>query len=70
MNTYRTADGDVLDRICYNHYGQTADVTERVLKHNKQLLAYGTHLPAGLIIELPVYDLQETQSEESINLWD
>lgn len=70
MTQYRTKDGDVIDQICFEHYGQTADVTEAVMKLNAHLLAYGDHLPSGLIVQLPAVEIQETPQSDSINLWD
>lgn len=65
--TYRTREGDVLDYICWKHYGTTS-VVEKVLDANMNLAEYGTILPSGLSIELPDISLQKEVEAES--LWD
>jgi phage tail protein X len=50
---YRTSDGDMVDRICWKHYGRTAGTVEAVLEANPGLAARGPVLPAGVIINLP-----------------
>lgn len=52
--TYRTADGDMIDWICWRRYGRTVGVVERVLEANPGLAARGPVLPAGIEIVLPV----------------
>ena len=51
--TYTTADGDMLDWICWHQYGRTRDVVERVLEANYGLAERGPVLPAGVTIFLP-----------------
>lgn len=65
--TYRTREGDVLDYICWRHYG-TTNVIERVLDENMNLAEYGTIFPSGVIIELPEISVQTEVEAES--LWD
>jgi len=67
--TYVTKDGDVLDWICWRHYGSTAPATtEAVLDANYGLAEKGPVFKAGIEIELPALD---TTSEIAIvNLWD
>ena len=66
---YRTKEGDMLDWICWRHYGQQAGAVEAVLKANPGLSEAGPLLPAGLVIELP--DLpQPNQSIDTVRLWD
>ena len=66
---YRTKEGDMLDWICWRHYGQQAGAVEVVLKANPGLAEAGPLLPAGLVIELP--DLpQPNQSIDTVRLWD
>lgn len=65
--TYRTREGDVLDYICWKHYGMTS-VVEKVLDANMNLAEYGTIFPSGLSIELPEISLQKEVEAES--LWD
>lgn len=70
MQTIKTKDGDVIDQLCFDHYGQTAGVTESVIRANPDLLSYGTHLPAGLTVKLPTLTVQSTQQQTAVNLWD
>ena len=66
---YRTKDGDMLDWICWRHYGQQAGAVEAVLKANPGLSEAGPLLPAGLVIELPELP-QPNQSIDTVRLWD
>ena len=52
MTTYRTKDGDMVDAICYDHYGTEA-MTGAVYEANTSLAALGPLLPRGVTIELP-----------------
>lgn len=49
---YRSKQGDVLDAICFEHYGREG-LTEFVLHVNHGLASYGSILPSGVLIELP-----------------
>lgn len=69
MIEYTTKDGDVLDLICFQHYGFDIGVTETVLEYNVGLSAHGEVLPAGLVIELPEITAPVAEVEQ-INLWD
>ncbi|MBB4287833.1 tail protein X [Roseospira goensis] len=51
--TYTTFDGDMLDHLCWRHYGQEWDMVEAVLDANPGLAALGPVLPAGVTITLP-----------------
>jgi phage tail protein X len=65
---YLTKDGDVLDLICWNYYGVTKSVVEKVLRRNRPLLTtYQAILPAGLVIVLPQITLPVA---EGFKLWD
>ena len=66
---YRTKDGDMLDWICWRHYGQQARAVEAVLKANPGLSGAGPILPAGLVIELPELP-QPNQGIDTVRLWD
>jgi len=51
---YRTRDGDMLDWICWYHYGgRVSGVIEQVLEANPGLADRGPVLSAGLVIDLP-----------------
>lgn len=65
---YRTKEGDVLDRVCWKHYGAQAGAVEAVLEANTNLAEHGEVLPAGLEIVLP--DLVLPETEKLIRLWD
>ena len=65
---YRTKEGDVLDRVCWKHYGAHAGAVEAVLEANTNLAEHGEVLPAGLEIVLP--DLVLPETEKLIRLWD
>lgn len=65
---YRTKEGDVLDRVCWKHYGAQAGAVEAVLEANTNLAEHGEVLPAGLEITLP--DLVLPETEKLIRLWD
>lgn len=56
MAKYTTRDGDMLDAICFHHYGHLNGTVERVLDANPGLCEQLAVLPAGLVIELPVLD--------------
>lgn len=64
---YRTRDGDVLDRICYEHYGRENAVID-VLNANKGLVEKGAILPSGVEITLP--DLVVPVADKGASLWD
>ncbi|EGQ9962126.1 tail protein X [Vibrio cholerae] len=65
--TYRTREGDVLDRICWRHYGRENAAVE-VMKANPGLADYGAVLPSGLQITLP--DIAPESKPEANALWD
>jgi len=65
---YRTRDGDMLDAICWKHYGREAAITA-VLEANPHLAERGPVLPAGLVITLP--DLPPApETAGTVRLWD
>lgn len=64
---YRTREGDMIDAICWRHYGRESAVTE-VLKANPGLADVGPVLPSGLEITLP--DLATPVAKEAFYLWD
>ncbi len=69
MATYTTQRDEVLDAICFAHYGQATGTTEAVLAHNRWLADYPAQLPAGLVIELPDLVLSP-EAEQQVQLWD
>lgn len=67
MTRYQTKDGDVLDLICQNHYGNVDAALDAVLVANPGLSSNGPVLPAGILILLPDLDVSEVTP---ICLWD
>lgn len=66
---YVSSDGDVVDQIVFNHYGNTTvGQVEAVLAANPQLAALGGVLYAGVRIRLP--DLTDETPVEAVQLWD
>ena len=53
MTLYKTKEHDMLDWICWKHYGFQSGVVEIVLTANPELAEWGSFLPAGLLITLP-----------------
>ncbi|MFC0118773.1 tail protein X [Pseudoalteromonas xiamenensis] len=65
---YVTRDGDVLDLICWRHYGRTAGIVEKVLEANYGLAALGPIYPEQVTIFLP--ELPKPKTKQVINIWD
>ena len=67
---YRTKNNDILDRICFLHYG-ISGVVQKVLESNPHLADYGPVLPSGLLITLPDIDVKADKSaKKTVSLWD
>lgn len=67
MTIYITKDGDTLDAICWQYYGRTAGVTEKVLTVNRHLESHDAFLSAGVRINLPM--IEEPKNNKKIKLW-
>ena len=65
--TYRTREGDIIDAICWRHYGRENAVIN-VLKANPGLADRGAVLASGIQIILPT--LSTSVAKESSSLWD
>lgn len=65
--TCRTSDGDMLDTICYHHYGTLVGTVEAVLAANESLGSELQPFRAGLQILLP--DLP-VDTDNTVSLWD
>ncbi|MDR2107137.1 MAG: tail protein X [Holosporaceae bacterium] len=66
MVKYQTKEGDVLDWICWKHYGTTA-VFEQVLAANPTLT--DEKLSAGTTVNLPFIGSISNKRNE-VRLWD
>ncbi|PZP26673.1 MULTISPECIES: tail protein X [Pseudomonas] len=69
MATVIAAQGDTVDRLCWQYYGRTAGVTEAVLEANPGLAELGTTIPHGTTVILPDAAVQPEQ-RQAVNLWD
>ncbi len=65
---YLTKEGEMLDLICWKHYGFTDGVVELVLAENLGLAEYGSFLAAGLKIKLPV--IQKPMQKSKLKVWE
>ncbi|MBV0900076.1 MAG: tail protein X [Wolbachia endosymbiont of Fragariocoptes setiger] len=68
MTTYYCAkEGEMIDLICWRHYGFNSGAVEIVLKANHGLAEYSI-LPAGLKIKLPI--IKEPLKKSVLKVWD
>ena len=65
--SYRTIEGDVLDKVVYDHYGNLPGALERVLAHNPAIRHENATLEPEQIIILP--DLSPEAPEPTVRLW-
>jgi len=65
---YYTKENEMLDYICWKHYGYSSGAVEEVLLENPGLAEYASFLPAGLKIKLP--KIQKISKESVINILD
>ncbi|HYN76918.1 MAG TPA: tail protein X [Lamprocystis sp. (in: g-proteobacteria)] len=71
MTTYRTRDDDVLDDLCWRHYGTQSGPVEVVLDANPGLADLGPIYPAGVLIILPDLPAQTAPvASPPVRLWD
>lgn len=68
MLTYRCSDGDMLDEICYRHYGRSIGAVEEVLEANPGLADKGPVFSVGTEILLP--ELASSNELQTVKLWD
>jgi phage tail protein X len=68
--TYRTADGDMLDQICWSYYGTSTGVTEAALGANPGLGDLGPRYAAGVEIVLPDLPPSTVPAVNPVRLWD
>ena len=69
MPDYRTSDGDVLDRVCWKHYGRAEGAVEAVLEANPHLADLGASYAAGVVLTLPELAPEDAEAV-SEGLWD
>lgn len=77
MIHYRTRQGDRLDQLCVQHYGQARGRVEQVLAVNPGLAALGIEYDSGHRIDfpaitpnaLPANTKHQTTDPHSIRLW-
>jgi len=65
---YLTRDLDMIDDICWQHYGYTKGAVEAVLKANRTLADQPPVLPSGIEITLP--DIGPEPTPQPVRLWD
>jgi phage tail protein X len=65
--TIKTSDGDVLDRLCHQHYGHLMGTVEALPEANSGLATRAQPFVSGVVIQLP--DLAPARADV-INLWD
>ncbi|WP_264685604.1 MULTISPECIES: tail protein X [unclassified Wolbachia] len=69
MTTYYwSKEGEMIDLICWRHYGATRGVVEVVLEANPGLAEYSDSLPSGLRIKLPL--IQEQLKKSKLKVWE
>ncbi|MFP3019912.1 MULTISPECIES: tail protein X [unclassified Wolbachia] len=65
---YIAQENEMLDYICFKHYGHSSGAVEIVLEENPGLADYGSFLPAGLKIKLPT--IQEQLKKSKLKVWE
>ncbi|BFD48241.1 MAG: tail protein X [Wolbachia endosymbiont of Sergentomyia squamirostris] len=65
---YITRENEMLDQICWKHYGYSSGAVEIVLEENPGIADYGSFLPAGLKIRLPT--IQEQLKKSKLKVWE
>ncbi|WP_265042254.1 tail protein X [Wolbachia endosymbiont (group B) of Melanostoma mellinum] len=65
---YITRENEMLDYICFKHYGYSSGAVEEVLLKNPGLAEHGSFLPTGLKIRLP--RIQEQLKKSKLKVWE
>ncbi|WP_425383799.1 tail protein X [Wolbachia endosymbiont (group A) of Scoparia ambigualis] len=65
---YITREKEMLDYICFKHYGHSSGTVEELLLENPGLAEYGSFLPAGLKIRLPI--IQKQLKKSKLKVWE
>jgi phage tail protein X len=68
MTYYQTKEGDMLDAICYAHYGASIGYVETVLLANPGLANQAPLLPASISIVLPELPMLAAK-QQTVRLW-
>lgn len=69
MATVTSKNGQTLDDIAYQMYGDAPYMLAPLVALNPHAVAQGPYLPAGLSINLPAL-LTQSSAKPTINLWD
>ena len=64
-----TKQGDTVDSICQEHYGNTAGITEQVIEANPNIAFLSPVLPTNTVLILPNIAKPAT-TKHLIQLWD
>lgn len=71
MIFYETKQGDMLDAICWKHYGTMSGTVETVLEANRSLdIGQFVTFPAGVKIRLPEMESVSAPEKTLTRLWD
>jgi phage tail protein X len=68
MVVYKTKQLEVIDWICWKHYGFTSGSVEHVIRENPEIAEYDDYLPEGLLVNLP--EISKEKSVKQVKLWD
>jgi phage tail protein X len=68
LTQYRTSDGDMLDDLCWRHYGCQCGYVEQVLDINPGLADLGPVYATGVVITFP--DITPPTRHGPVRLWD
>lgn len=63
----QSIEGDTLDRIAWEHYGERPGALEAVFEANPHAVGLGLVLPVGTAVTLP--ELEE-RADARISIWD
>lgn len=65
---YVVRENEMLDYICFKHYGYSSGAVEVVLEENPGLAENGSFLPGRLKIKLP--SIQELLNKSVLKVWE
>ncbi|MGB0859477.1 MAG: tail protein X [Pseudoalteromonas spongiae] len=64
-----TKQGETVDSICHQHYGNTAGITEQVIEANPHVAFLSPVLPTNTLLLLPNI-AKPASTKNLIQLWD